>query len=87
MFVEALFWFHPAVWWIKLRLLDEQERACDEEVLRLGSEPMVYAESLLKICEFYVESPLTCVSGVISSNLKERVGRIMRNQTGETLNC
>ena len=86
MFVEALFWFHPAVWWIKSRLLDEQERACDEEVLRLGSEPMAYAESLLKVCEFYVESPLPCVSGMTGSDLKERVGRIMRNQVGETLN-
>ena len=86
MTVEALFWFHPFLWWIKSRLIDEQERACDEEVLRLGSEPMVYAESLLKVCEFYVESPLTCVSGVTGSDLKERVGRIMRNQIGETLN-
>jgi uncharacterized protein (TIGR03435 family) len=85
MFVEALFWFHPAVWWIKLRLLDEQERACDEEVLQLGSEPTVYAESLLKVCEFYVESPLTCISGVTGFSLKERVGRIMRNETGEAL--
>jgi bla regulator protein blaR1 len=86
MTVEALFWFHPFLWWIKSRLIDEQERACDEEVIRLGSEPMVYAESLLKVCEFYVELPLTCVSGVTGSDLKERVGRIMRNQIGETLN-
>jgi hypothetical protein len=86
MFVEALFWFHPVVWLIKARLLVEQERACDEEVLRLGSEPMVYAESLLKICEFYVKSPLTYVSGVTGSDLKERLGRIMQKQIGETLN-
>jgi uncharacterized protein (TIGR03435 family) len=86
MVVEALFWFHPVVWLIKHRLIEEQERACDEEVLGLGSEPMVYAESLLKVCEFYVESPLTFVSGVTGSDLKERVGRIMRNEIGETLN-
>jgi len=29
--VEALFWFHPLVWWIKARLIEEQERACDQE--------------------------------------------------------
>src|SRR5262249_38204221 len=30
--VEALFWFHPLVWWLGARLMDERERACDEEV-------------------------------------------------------
>ena len=39
MFVETVFWFHPLVWWIGKRMVEERERACDEEVLRLGSEP------------------------------------------------
>ena len=30
MLVEALFWFHPLVWWIGSRLVNERERACDE---------------------------------------------------------
>ena len=33
MLVEAAFWFHPLVWWIGSRLVDERERACDESVL------------------------------------------------------
>src|SRR5262249_17385357 len=39
MLVEAVFWFHPLVWWMGARLINERERACDEEVLRLGSQP------------------------------------------------
>jgi bla regulator protein blaR1 len=39
MAVEVLFWFHPLVWWVGARLMEERERACDEEVLLLGSEP------------------------------------------------
>ena len=50
MLVEAIFWFHPLVWWIGNRLVDERERACDEEVVRLGSDPHVYAESILRTC-------------------------------------
>ena len=69
MIVEALFWFHPLVWWIGARLVEERERACDEDVLRLGSEPQVYAEGILKVCKFYVESPLTCVAGVTGNHL------------------
>ena len=77
MLVEALFWFHPLVWWIGARLVEERERACDEEVLRLGNRPNIYAESILKTCQFYLQSPLTCVSGITGSDLKKRIVRIM----------
>lgn len=77
MLVEAMFWFHPLVWWIGSRLVEERERACDEEVVRLGNQPHVYAESILKTCQFFVESPLTCMSGVTGADLKKRIGRIM----------
>jgi bla regulator protein BlaR1 len=77
MVVEAFFWFHPLVWWLGGRMVDERERACDEEVLQLGSQPQVYAESILKICEFCVGSPLACVAGVTGSDLKKRIVNIM----------
>src|ERR1035438_281396 len=77
MVVEAIFWFRPLVWWLGSRLVEERERACDEEVLQLGSEPSVYAESILKVCEFCVESPLACVSGVTGADLSKRVRSIM----------
>jgi uncharacterized protein (TIGR03435 family) len=80
MLVESVFWFHPAVWWIKTRLLEERERACDEAVLHLGNEAKLYAESILNVCKFYVESPLTCMSGVTGSDLKRRIVRIMTPQ-------
>jgi uncharacterized protein (TIGR03435 family) len=85
MFVEAIFWFHPLVWWIGARLVDERERACDEEVVRLGTDPDVYAESILKTCQFFVESPLACVPGVTGSNLKKRIERIMSDCPGGRL--
>jgi uncharacterized protein (TIGR03435 family) len=85
MAVEALFWFHPLVWWLETRLVDERERACDEEVVRWGHEPSVYAESILKTCAFYAESPLTCVAGVTGADLKKRIEAIMRNQDREVL--
>jgi len=87
MLIEALFWFHPMVWWIKVRLLDEQERACDQEVLRLGTDPHTYAESILKICRFYVASPLLCVSGITRSNLKQRIEDIMQNRGAQKMNA
>jgi bla regulator protein BlaR1 len=77
MAVESLFWFHPLVWWMGTRLVAERERACDEEVLRLGSDPKIYAEGILKVCEIYLESPLPCIAGVTGSDLRRRIRGIM----------
>lgn len=80
MLVESVFWFHPLVWWLGARLIEERERACDEEVLELGSDRQVYAESILKVCEFCLGSPLACVSGVTGADLKKRIVHIMSEQ-------
>jgi bla regulator protein blaR1 len=77
MLVEAIFWFHPLVWWLGSRLVEERERACDEEVVELGSDRQVYAQSILKVCEFCLGSPLVCVSGVTGADLKKRMVHIM----------
>ncbi|SPE31003.1 membrane hypothetical protein [Candidatus Sulfopaludibacter sp. SbA3] len=80
MVVETVFWFHPAAWWIRTRLIHERERACDEEVIRLGREPHVYAESILKICAFCLASPMPCAAGVGGGRLKERIETIIENR-------
>jgi bla regulator protein blaR1 len=86
MVVEALFWFHPLVWWISARLAEERERACDEEVLQLGNEPEVYAESILKTCKVCVAPPLACAAGVTGSDLNKRIVRIITQRIGRKLN-
>ncbi len=85
MMVEAFFWFHPMVWWLGARMVEERELACDEEVLQLGNPPSIYAESILKTCEFCVGSPLACVSGVTGAELKKRIVRIMTPGLSERL--
>jgi bla regulator protein BlaR1 len=87
MVVEALFWFHPLVWWLGSRLVEERERSCDEEVLEFGSDRLVYAESILKVCEFCVGSPLACVSGVTGSDLKKRMEHIMCDTSAHRLSA
>jgi len=85
MVVETLFWFHPLVWWIRARLVEERELACDEFVLQTGNEAEAYAEGILNVCKFYVESPLACVSGVSGSDLKKRIIRIMTEHVSRRL--
>jgi bla regulator protein BlaR1 len=85
MIVEALFWFHPFVWWIGGRLMEDRERACDEAVVDSGRERRVYAESILKVCEFCVESPLSCVAGVSGADLKQRIVQIMSHRAARPI--
>jgi len=85
MLVEAIFWFHPLVWWLGARLVEERERACDEEVVGSGSARQIYAEGILKVCEFCVESPLACMAGVTGSDLKKRMVRIMNERIARKL--
>lgn len=77
MLVQALFWFHPLVWWLGGRLIEERERACDEGVIRAGHERETYARGILETCRLYLQSQLICVSGVSGSDLKRRVEIIM----------
>ena len=78
--VEAIFWFHPAVWWIGAQMMEERERACDEEVLANGSDPRTYAQSILKICELRLATPPSLMAGVTGAKLKERIEAIMNKR-------
>ena len=44
----ALYWFHPAVWWVTRRLRIER-LACDDRVIAAGTQPREYAGHLLEI--------------------------------------
>lgn len=77
MMVEAIFWFHPLVWWIGARMIEERERACDEAVLRAGHQPGDYVQGILNVCRYYLESPLACLPGVTGSDIKKRVEAIL----------
>ena len=75
--VETLFWFHPLVWWIGAKLMDERERDCDEAVLRQGSRPADYARGIVQVCDTYFRTELPCASGISGSDLRQRVQEIM----------
>jgi beta-lactamase regulating signal transducer with metallopeptidase domain/ABC-type Fe3+ transport system substrate-binding protein len=84
MVVEALFWFHPLVWWIGAQLVREREEACDEFVLRHTGTPHDYAEGILNICQHYVAPPLRSAA-ISGGDLRQRIQRISTNPSPESL--
>jgi Zn-dependent protease with chaperone function len=49
--LAAVFFFHPAVWWIEKKLALEREMACDDLVLAKTASPRAYAECLVSLAE------------------------------------
>ena len=45
----ALYWFHPAAWFVRRRLTDLAEQICDDEVIRLTGCRADYAQNLLEM--------------------------------------
>src|SRR5688500_1515279 len=82
MLVEAVFWFHPLVWWIGARLVATREQACDEHVMVETAQPIAYAEGIVSVCRRYVEAPLMSVAGVGGADVKARIDSILANRIG-----
>ena len=49
--IRTVLFFHPMARWMCRQFDIERELACDAEVLRLGSDPKSYAETLLSVAE------------------------------------
>lgn len=49
--LQAIFFFHPAVWFIESRLTLEREMACDDFVLQQTANASSYAASLISLAE------------------------------------
>jgi uncharacterized protein (TIGR03435 family) len=80
--VEALFWFHPMVWWIGARLVATREQACDEHVVTETAQPIAYAEGIASVCRRYVETPLMSVAGVGGADVTARIDAILASRIG-----
>lgn len=77
---EAIFFFHPAVWWAGRQMNREREMACDEWVVWRTRQPRSYAACLARLVELNVQARALLVApGMAASKerLFERVKRLL----------
>ncbi len=65
---RAIHWFNPLAWLAVHRLRVEQERACDDYVLRAGVKPSDYATDVLEIATVLRAAPATGAMALSMAN-------------------
>ena len=73
----AVYWFNPLVWFAAYRLRVERERACDDEVLQLGTRASDYANHLLDIAREYQAPGLRASAAVAMARRSQLEGRML----------
>ncbi len=78
--LEAVLFFHPAVWYVSRCVSMERENCCDDAVVAAGAPRVAYAELLLKLAEdkMLAQCGATALAaGDRPSRLRQRVARLL----------
>lgn len=78
---RALFWFHPAAWWLERNLAALAEEACDDAVLSRGHDLYEYVDTLIDVARSVANSGARLkVSGMAMFGrcLPQRIRQIMK---------
>lgn len=78
--VEALFFYHPAAWWISRVLRDEREHCCDDLAVSIQGNPRQYAAALAALEQYrWSAEPAVAATG---GNLVNRIRRLLIEPEG-----
>ncbi|MEZ4849814.1 MAG: M56 family metallopeptidase [Bacteroidia bacterium] len=83
--VEALFFYHPAFWWISARIRDEREHCCDDIAVGMCKDPVSYARTLADL-EAKKHQPVHLSMGLAGrkNHLLTRIQRIVMPDLNQT---
>ena len=82
LFIEALLFFNPAVWWISHQVRREREACCDALAIELSGAPVDYARTLLHVAETVLNPPPAAATAFSDnprepSSLTDRLQRLL----------
>ncbi len=73
--VEAVFFYHPAVWWISSHMRAERELCCDDIAVSITGDAVVYARALAELDSARAIQPT--VMAASGGSLSGRIGRLL----------
>ncbi|SKC11279.1 M56 family metallopeptidase [Dyadobacter psychrophilus] len=76
-FVEVVFFFHPAIWWLSDRIRAEREHCCDDIALSVCGDKMSLAHALVKVAEWQHTPGLAMAFASKKPLLLQRVQRVL----------
>jgi beta-lactamase regulating signal transducer with metallopeptidase domain len=80
-FIEAVFYYHPAVWWVSGIIRQERENCCDDLALSATGNPLAFAKALVRVQELATPAPMLALGMHGNTRrrplLLERVRRIL----------
>ncbi len=84
--MQALMFFHPAVWWISRQLSLEREIACDDFVLEQVGKPRAYALTLASLAGRINRRSSVLAPGISTTktHLQQRINMILDTQRNTT---
>jgi bla regulator protein blaR1 len=76
-FVEILFFFHPATWFISGKVRDERENCCDDFAVKICGDSLVLAKALTQVASFQQQPLLAMAFGAKRQTFMDRIKRII----------
>lgn len=83
--VEALFFYHPVVWWISRQIRREREHCCDDIALRVSGSPLVCAKALTALEERRSSTAPSLSPAASRGDLTVRIRRILASELNKPL--
>lgn len=82
--VEAVLFFHPAVWWVSRTIRAEREYCCDDLAADLSQDRHLYAKALyrVQVARFAAAELAMCAKG---GGLKTRIERLLGRVAAGTM--
>jgi len=80
--VEAIYWFHPLVWWASRQAAAAREICCDRDAVASRHDVVAYLRGLIRLVEMQLNAPTLLPAGLAflgSSSLLRRRAELLAN--------
>ena len=74
--MEAVLFYHPAVWWVSKQIRREREHCCDDLAVAICGDRLAYAKALTFLEQARIPMP-ACALGATGGVMKLRITRLL----------